>query len=100
MELSNQNKLNSDKIGIALGLILPLTAIIVYYIIESPGSLGLFFKEVFIYGIHTKVIGLTIIPNFVIYFIARLKKLFKLSEGISIISLVYLVIIVVLKYLT
>ena len=100
MTSNNLNKYNKEKAGIVIGLLLPLISILIYYFIENPGGFGLFLKEVFIYGIHTKVIGLTIIPNFAAYFIARLKKMLKTADGISIVSLIYLTLIVVLKYFT
>jgi amino acid permease len=100
METKKRDILNSEKNGMFIGLILPFIAVFIIYLYISPDSFKLFFKQAFLYGLYNKVIGFAIIPNFLMYFYFRWKSKLKAAEGISIASLIYLILFVILKYAT
>ncbi len=93
-----KNKSNTEKIGMIAGLILPIITIVIYYLFENPGDFGFFLKQIFMSSSYTRIIGLCIVPNFVIFFVFRWQKKPKASEGVSIATLIYLIVIVILKY--
>ena len=94
-----RDKTNNEKTGMLAGLFVPLIAMIIYYLFENPGDIGLFIRKIFMGSSYTRIFGLCIIPNFVIFFIFRLQKKFKASEGVHIGTLIYLIILVTLKYI-
>jgi len=100
MEINKKDKFNVEKNGLFIGLIVPLLAISVIYVFINPESFTLFLKQAFLWGLYNKEIGLALIPNFVLYFYFRWKSKLRVSEGISIATLIYLLLFVILKYAT
>ncbi len=100
METKKIDKINSEKVGLFIGLIVPILAIFILYFYLQPGDLGLFLKQALLYGLYNKLIGFAIVPNFLLYFYFRLKSQLRAAEGISIASLIYLLLFVILKYAT
>jgi|GEM_PF-4054655 hypothetical protein len=96
---NKKDKFNNEKNGLFIGLIIPIISTLLYYLFLAPGSIIIFLKQIFIYGTHTKMLGLTIIPNFLIYFYFRWKTKYKIAEGMSIATLIFLIVIVILRYL-
>ncbi len=100
MATKKTTQINSEKIGLFIGLLIPFLAIIIIYLYVGPSDLKLFLRQAFLYGLYNKMIGFAIVPNFLIYFYFRWKGLLRASEGISIASLIYLILFVILKYAT
>ena len=93
-----KNKTNNEKTGMLAGLFVPVIVITIYYLFENPGDFGFFLKQIFMGSSYTRIFGLCIVPNFVIFFIFRFQKKYKASEGVSIATLIYLILIVIVKY--
>ena len=98
MAEQSKDKTNSEKVGMLAGIFIPIITIIIYYLFDNPGNFGFFLKQIFMGSSYTRIFGLCIVPNFVIFFIFRFQKKFKASEGVSIATLIYLILIVILKY--
>lgn len=94
-----KNKKNNEKTGMLAGLFVPIMTITIYYLFDNPPSLGFFLKQIFMGSSYTRIFGLCIVPNFIIFFIFRYQKKHKASEGVSIATLIYLILIVILKYI-
>jgi len=94
-----RDKTNNEKTGMLAGLAVPIIAIIIYYLFENPGDFFFFLKQIFMGSSYTRIFGLCIVPNFIIFFIFRYQKKLKASEGVSIATLIYLILIVILKYI-
>ena len=94
-----KDKRNNEKTGIIAGILLPVITILLYYLFENPGDFIFFLKKIFMGTSYTRIFGLCIIPNFIIFFAFRWQKKFKASEGVSIATLGYLILIVILKYI-
>jgi len=92
--------INIEKIGLLIGLLIPFLAVIIIYFYISPANLKLFLKQAFVFGLYNNVIGFAIVPNFLLFFYFRLKGQLRAAEGISIASLIYLILFVILKYAT
>ncbi len=90
---------NTELVGLLAGLAIPIIAIIFYYLFENPTSFVLFLKQIFMGSTYTRIFGLCIVPNFVVFFIFRFQKRPKAAEGVSISTLLYLMFIVILKYI-
>ncbi len=93
------DKKNNELTGIIVGIVVPVIAIIFYYLFENPTSFILFVKQIFMGSTYTRIFGVCIVPDFVVFFIFRYQKRFKAAEGVSIATLLYLLFIVVLKYI-
>jgi len=95
----SKDKNNNEKTGMIAGLLIPIATMIIYYLFENPGDFILFIKQIFMGGSYSRIFGMCIIPNFVIFFVFRWQKKYKASEGVTIATLIYLIIIVILKYI-
>lgn len=95
-----KDKTNSEKVGIIAGLLIPMATIVIFYLFENPPSFSLLLKQIFMGTTYTRLFGLCIVPNFVVFFIFRWQKKLKASEGVTIATLLYLILIVILKYAT
>ncbi len=93
-----QDKTNTTIIGLIAGIFVPIIAIIFYYLYTNPISFPLFLKQIFMGSSYTRIFGVCIVPNFVIYFIYSFQKKKKAAEGVSMATLLYLIFIVVMKY--
>jgi len=93
-----KDKTNTEKAGMFAGLLIPIATIVIYYLFVEPVDFLFFVKQIFMSNSYTRIFGLCIIPNFIVFFIFRFQKKYKASEGVSIATLIYLLIIVILKY--
>ncbi len=98
MQKQNTDKMNKEFVGLLAGIFMPIITIILYYLFTTPIGFTLFLKQIFMGSSYTRIFGLCIVPDFVIYFIYTYQKKNKAAEGVSIASLLYLILIVVLKY--
>ncbi len=98
MKENKIDKTNTVMIGLLAGIFVPVIAIIFYYLFTNPTSFPLFLKQIFMGSSYTRVFGVCIVPNFVIYFIYSYQKKAKAAEGVSMATLLYLIFIVIMKY--
>ncbi len=98
MKKQKTDKTNTAIVGLIAGIFVPIIAIIFYYLYTNPVSFPLFLKQIFMGSSYTRVFGVCIVPNFLIYFIYSYQKKTKAAEGVSIATLLYLIFIVVMKY--
>ena len=99
MYTTKKDKLDVEKNGMLIGLLVPASAIFCYYLYIQPDNFGAFIRHTFNFSIYNRFIGLAIVPNFLIYFYYRWKSKLKLAEGLSMATLLYLFIIVIIKYI-
>jgi len=98
MNSSNKDKFYSEKNGMLIGFAVPSIIILAYYLYIQPDNFILFIKQTLNFSIYNRFAGLVIVPNFILYFYFRWKLKFKFAEGFSIASLIYLILIIMLKY--
>ncbi len=93
------DKTNREIIGLLAGIFIPIITIIFYYFFASPIDFTLFLKQIFMGSSYTRIFGLCIVPNFLVYFIYVFQRKNKAADGVSISTLLYLLLIVILKYI-
>jgi hypothetical protein len=98
MNNANKDKFYSEKNGMLIGFAVPAVIIFGNYLYIQPDNFLVFIKTTLNFSIYNRFVGFAIIPNFLLYFYFRWKSKFKFAEGFSIASLIYLILIIMLKY--
>jgi len=92
-------KFDSLKLGIILGLIIPIITIFFTYIIKFP---GFEIKELIDYLIKadalTKLASLCILPNAVLFFIFIYKNMLLSARGVLMTTMIYAILVFIAKF--
>ena len=92
---------NAFPFGFILGLLLPVLASVVYYLFEFSETMTLFeFYSYYAYNnVLTHLISLCAIPNLLIFFGFISKDAYKSAKGVISATLIYTIIVVIIKYI-
>jgi hypothetical protein len=83
--------------GLIPGIILPLTTLIIIWVIQYDGGFLQFLKEFQQFGLLSKVVSLAAIPNLLLFFLFIWTDRTFSSRGVIFATLVVGAIIVILK---
>ena len=96
----NLKKLDTQSLGILLGLIMPIFGVFIYYKIAGfYMDFHTFLEKVRYLGVASKVLSLGVLANLVIFLIFINIDFQRVSRGILIATFVYAVIILALKFI-
>jgi len=91
---------NKFWIGLALGMVLPLVAFLLVYLIGySDMPFGDFMKFAFIMGALAKILSLCAIPNLAIFYLFLNKEYWYATRGVIAATILCTLAVVVIKFI-
>ena len=96
----SRNKFDQHWIGITSGLILPVLALMVYYLVRFEGlSLADFLKVYKNLGILTHIISLSVIPDLLLFFFFIRQNFLKSARGVLGATFVFTFLVLIIRFL-
>lgn len=86
-------------IGLAAGLLLPLLAILVSWMILSDGSLGQYIERFQKLNRFSSLISLSAIPNLLLFFFFLWKNRYRSARGVIFATLILAFVMLTVKFL-
>lgn len=96
-----KSKFNSLRLGLILGLILPVISILVFYLFNCKNyTLPDFIKQLISRNVYTQLISLCVVPNLLLFFLFIWRNFFLSARGVLFATFIYAFLVVVIKFLT
>jgi hypothetical protein len=97
------NRYNKPVVGLAIGLLLPLVSLFIYYFVMSAKNEGLDIQEFFNIlnqkNVLVPILSLCVLPNLIPFFVFKKKDHWYAIKGIVTSVFIYLILVIVLKFI-
>ena len=97
--MSSKNKFNSLQMGLILGIVVPILAIVVIWLINSEASLTSYLKGFYRVNSLSGLISLCAIPNLLLFFIFIWTNKVKSARGVIFATLIVTLVTLLFKVL-
>lgn len=96
----NKVKLNQVWLGIVLGLVVPMIALICYYFARYSDLNLIEFMEVYKnLGILTHIISLSVLPDLLVFFLFIRQDMLKSARGVLLATFLFTFVVLILRIL-
>ncbi len=96
----NKVRLNKVWLGIVLGLVVPMIALVCYYFARySDLSLVDFMKVYKNLGILTHIISLSVLPDLLVFFLFIRQDMLKSARGVLLATFLFTFVVLILRIL-
>ena len=99
MDKNVKSKFNKQIIGLISGLLVPIIAIFVFYLFNKYrlGSFEYFVNRFVMLHLTSHIVSLSVIPNMAVFYLFIKKNFLHSARGVVLSTMIYGVIIIVLK---
>lgn len=95
-----RSRFDSLKLGLMLGIVVPLVAVLIFYLWSfTKVPLSYFFKYTIQINALTKLISLCVIPNLLFFFLYLRKNYYLTSRGILMATFLWTIFAFVFKFI-
>lgn len=100
MDKNVKSKFNKQKIGLISGLIVPIIAIFIFYLLNQNrfGSFENFYKHFVLFHLTSHIVSLSVIPNMAVFYLFIKKNFLYSAKGVVLATMIYGLIIIVLRF--
>lgn len=85
-------------LGLIAGLLLPLATLLVVWLVRDEGGLGEFLSYYQRFGLLSKIVSLSVIPNLLLFFLFIWTNRTFSARGVIFATLVVALVMLVLKF--
>jgi len=94
-----KSKLNNPLLGLILGIITPLLAVIIFYYINGDYTSFIdFFLSLKSMGISAEMLSLLVVPNLGVFFLFMSKNYYLSGKGVIAATFIWVIIDVIIKF--
>ena len=100
MDKNVKSKFNKQRIGLISGLLVPIIAIFIFYLFNKYrfGSLEIFYKHFVLFHLTSHIVSLSVLPNLAVFYFFIKKNFLSSARGVILATMIYGLIIIVLKF--
>ncbi len=97
--MNKLSRYNDVRLGLAIGLIVPVITILIFYQVRfNQLDVGEFLSIMISKEILSSILSLCVIPNLLVFFIFIWTNMLYLARGVLMATFVFAVVVVVVKY--
>ncbi len=90
-------KYNTERIGLIVGLLIPIIVIFGFYLYRNAENLNSFFEGIIHAGVFSELVSLCVVPNLLLFFIFMWTNRLKSARGVIGATFIYVLIVLALK---
>ena len=88
---------DAERLGIIIGMIVPLLVIVGFYVYRRPESISSFFENMISVGIFSELVSLCVVPNLLLFFVFIWTNRLKSARCVIGATFIYTLIVLGMK---
>jgi hypothetical protein len=96
MENKRILKYDNRLLGFGLGMVVPIIALVLFYLYRNPVSFEIFYNQVLTINLISRLVSMCVIPNLLVFFIFIWTNRYKSAHGVIGATFIYAIVVMVL----